>query len=78
MGGEGKSSAEQFSVAQVSRLRKAGPRRSTRFSCYSGKSYGDVCARSTAGGKCREEKRFSFEPFVFTGISTAAAKNRPK
>lgn len=22
------------------------------------KSYGDVCARSTAGGKCREEKRF--------------------
>lgn len=64
----GERNIVQFSVTRVSRLRKAGPRRSTRFSCYPGRVMGTY-ARVQRARKCREEKRFRSNRLFSRGFS---------
>ena len=65
MGGGG--GEVQFSVAQVSRLRKArAPAALHSFLMLPGKSYGDVCARSTRARKCPQRGTFLVRTVCFS------------
>lgn len=68
-------SVVQFSVAQVSRLRKADPRQSTRFSCYPTRVMGTY-VRVQRTRKYQKEKRFQSKRLFSRGFPRRTENRR--